>query len=96
MEIVAGSDPLNRNEAEELIISSTRVDSLGRLTVTWPVYWNANSVDIAYRLEYSIDLINWIEIGSVVSDGDTTTFVELTDTGATTGIGFYRLRAKIK
>ncbi len=95
MEIAAGSSPVNSNEVSEVFITDIALGTNGEPVIKWGTFSNSQSVDLNYVLERSADFVNWTEVGSVVSYGDTTAPVSVSD-GASQFKGFYRLRVNVK
>ncbi|MEI6809912.1 MAG: hypothetical protein WCN95_14435, partial [bacterium] len=92
MEVAAGSSPINPATNSVVGVSAIIQDASGRPVISWAIHSNIKTIKVRYHLMRSDDLVNWTEIGSLVSPGNTNVMTGLTDaTAATERLFFYRL-----
>ena len=96
MEIAAGSDPLNRNDARIVGIRQIGIDSANHPVVEWDMPANSKGLRVRFTVEYSENLVNWMEIGYRISLGNVACSASVTDVVHKSGVGFYRLRLALE
>ena len=75
------------NAVEDLAVASfTRIGSNNQIDLNFKA-----TAGSTYNLQYSTDLSNWTDIGSVTSNGTSATFTETSSTRLAQAKGFYRV-----